>query len=84
MLCLFQFAATAGMILALFLFYRMGEGAKHLMIFIVAGLLLTAMLEERIMLLKLCTAALCLYFFAFKALAPYDWQVPYYDGILGA
>ncbi len=84
MLCLFQFAATAGMILALFLFYRMGEGAKHLMIFIVAGLLLTAMLEERRMLLKLCTAALCLYFFAFKALAPYDWQVPYDDGILGA
>lgn len=84
MLCLFQFAATAGMILALFLFYRMGEGAKHLMIFIVVGLLLTAMLEERRMLLKLCTIGLCLYFFAFKALAPYDWQVPYDDGILGA
>lgn len=84
LLCLFQFAATAGMILALFLFYRMGDGSKHLMIFIVVGLLIAAMLRERRMLLKLCMAALCLYFFAFKALAPYDWQVPYDDGALGA
>ena len=82
--CLFQFIATAGMILALFLFYLTGDGAKHLMIFIVAGLLLTAMIEERWMLMKLCTGALCLYFFIIKALAPYDWQVPYDDGALGA
>ena len=82
-LCLFQFIATAGMILALFLFYRMGEGSKHLMIFIVTGLLITAMLEERRMLLKVFAAALCLYFFVVKAAAPYDWQVPYDDGALG-
>ncbi len=82
-LCLFQFAATAGMILALFLFYRMGEGSKHLMIFIVTGLLLTAMLKERWMLLKVFAGALCLYFFVAKAAAPYDWQVPYDDGALG-
>ncbi len=82
-LCLFQFTATAGMILALFLFYRMGEGAKHLMIFIVTGLLITAMLEERRMLLKFFAGVLCLYFFVVKAAAPYDWQVPYDDGALG-
>lgn len=82
-LCLFQFIATAGMILALFLFYKMGEGSKHLMIFIVSGLLITAMLEERRMLLKLFAGALCLYFFVVKAAAPYDWQVPYDDGALG-
>lgn len=81
--CLFQFIATAGMILALFLFYRMGEGAKHLMIFIVTGLLITAMLEERRMLLKAFAGVLCLYFFVVKAAAPYDWQVPYDDGALG-
>lgn len=84
LLCLFQFAATAGMILALFLFYRMGEGSKHLMIFIVMGLLLVALLQERKMLFKLFAAALCLYFFVVKAAAPYDWQVPYDDGALGA
>lgn len=82
-LCLFQFTATAGMILALFLFYRMGEGAKHLMIFIVTGLLVIAMLEEKRMLLKLFAGVLCLYFFVVKAAAPYDWQVPYDDGVLG-
>lgn len=80
---LFQFTATAGMVLALFLFYRMGEGSKHLMIFIVTGLLITAMLEERRMLLKLFAGALCLYFFVVKAAAPYDWQVPYDDGVMG-
>lgn len=79
-LCLFQFIATAGMILALFLFYRMGEGSKHLLIFIVFGLLLTAMLEERVPLLKFVAGVLCLYFFVYKALAPYDWQVAYDDG----
>ena len=82
-LCLFQFIATAGMILALFLFYRMGEGSKHLMIFIVTGLLITAMLEERHLLFKIFAGALCLYFFVVKATAPYDWQVPYDDGVLG-
>lgn len=82
-LCLFQFTATAGMILALFLFYRMGEGSKHLLIFIVTGLVITAMLEERRMLLKVFAGVLCLYFFVVKAAAPYDWQVPYDDGAMG-
>lgn len=83
-ICLFQFIATAGMILALFLFYRMGEGSKHLLIFIVTGLLLTAMLKERWLLLKLGAGALCLYFFVYKALAPYDWQVAYDHGNMRA
>lgn len=84
MFCLFQFVATAGMILALFLFYLMGDGSKHLMIFIVTGLLLTALLEERSMAPKLLAGVVCLYFFVGKAAAPYDWQVPYDDGNLGA
>lgn len=77
-----QFLMTAGMILALFLFYRMGEGSKHLMIFILMSLLWIALLEEKSGLMKIAAAVLCLYFFVIKASAPYDWQVPYDDGVI--
>ena len=74
---LFQFLITAAMILALFLFYRMGEGSKHLMIFIATGLVWIGMTEKKAWFLQGLTAVLCLYFFVIKASAPYDWQVAY-------
>lgn len=74
---IFQFLATAGMILALFFFYPMSDGAKHLMIFIIVGLIWIAMAEERFFILKIFTGLLCCYFFIIKAIAPYDWQVAY-------
>lgn len=73
------FISIVGMVLALFLFYRMGEGAKHLMIFIVMGLLLLTVMKKDAWAMKLLAMLLCIYFFVIKAIAPYDWQVPFDD-----
>lgn len=83
-ICLLQAFITVGMIAAIFLFYRLGEGSKHLMIFIVLGMIWIALLDEKLQLLKLLTMACCLYFFVIKAWAPYDWQVAYDQGGLRA
>lgn len=74
--------SVTGMILALFLFYKMGEGSKHLMSFIVLGLLLLGLTAKRTLVMKLSVMAVCGYFFIVKVFAPYDWQVPYDDGII--
>lgn len=74
--------SVVGMILALFLFYKMSEGSKHLMSFIVLGLLLLGLTEKRVLVMKLSAMAVCAYFLIFKAYDPYDWQVPYDDGML--
>ena len=74
--------SVTGMILALFLFYRMGEGSKHLMSFIILGLLLLGLTAKRALVMKLLVMAVCGYFFIVKVFAPYDWQVPYDDGII--
>lgn len=74
--------SVTGMILALFLFYKMGEGSKHLMSFIILGLLLLGLTEKRTLMMKLAVMALCGYFFIVKVFAPYDWQVPYDDGVI--
>ena len=78
-----QFIITSGMILAIFLFYKMGEGSKHLMIFIVTAICLIAFAKEKYPVMKFLTAFVCVYFFMVKAIAPYDWQVAYDDGVLG-
>lgn len=74
--------SVIGMILALFLFYTQEQGARHLMNFIVLGLLLLGLAEKRALVMKLAVMAVCGYFFLFKALNPYDWQVPYDDGMI--
>lgn len=76
--------SVAGMILALFLFYRMGEGSKHLMCFVVLGILLFGLEKKRALLPKILILAACGYFFIWKVYAPYDWQVSYDDGVMGA
>lgn len=75
---------TVGMMVAIFLFYRIGEGSKHLLIFIALGLIWIALLDEKFYILKAAAALLCLYFFVIKAWAPYDWQVAYDDGRMKA
>ena len=61
----------------------MGEGSKHLMIFIVMGICLIAFAKEKYPVMKLLTFFVCVYFFMIKAIAPYDWQIAYDDGVLG-
>ncbi len=82
LLALLQFVIVAGMILALFLFYRMAEGSRHLLIFIVMNILWLALLEGKRHYMKIVVALLCLYFFVIKAWVPFDWQVPFDDGII--
>lgn len=82
-LALFQFFMTAGMVLAIFFFYKLGEGSKHLMIFILMSLILIALMEEKYYFMKIFAGSLCFYFFVIKALAPYDWQVAYDDSGMG-
>lgn len=82
-LALFQFLMTAGMVLAIFFFYKLGEGSKHLMIFILMSLVLIALMDEKYCFMKIFVGSLCFYFFVIKALAPYDWQIPYDDGAMG-
>ena len=74
--------SVIGMILALLLFYTLEQGARHLMSFIVLGLLLLGLTEKRVLVMKLATVAVCSYLFIFKAFDPYDWQVPYDDGMV--
>lgn len=74
--------SVIGMILALFLFYTQEQGARHLLSFIVLGLLLLGLTEKRVLVMKLAAMAVCSYFFLFKALDPYDWQVPYDDEMI--
>lgn len=81
-LALFQFLMTAGMVLAIFFFYKLGEGSKHLMIFILMSLILIALIDEKYCFMKIFAGSLCFYFFVIKALAPYDWQIPYDDGAM--
>ena len=74
--------SVTGMILAVFLFYTQEQGARHLLSFIVLGLLLLGLTEKRVLVMKLAAMAVCGYFFVYKALNPYDWQVPYDDGMI--
>ncbi len=81
---LIHFVITAGMLVAIFLFYPIADGAKHWMIFIVMGILWIALLEEKYNAMKIVIALLCTYLFIVKAFAPFDWQVPYDDGMIMA
>ncbi len=73
-----------GMIFAILLFYKMSEGAKHLMGFIVVGCLLLSMIKKKTLVMKLLVLVSCCYFFIAKTNAPYDWQVPFDDGEIKA
>ncbi len=77
---LIHFVITAGMLVAIFLFYPIADGAKHWMIFIVMGMIWIALLNEKFNVMKIVTALLCTYLFIVKAFAPFDWQAPYDDG----
>lgn len=77
--------SIVGMILAVFLFYKLGEGSKHLLGFIVMALVLIALSDGRgATVMKVLAGGVCIWFFLVKALAPYDWQVPYGEDVLRA
>lgn len=83
-LYIYYVISVVGMFFAIFLLYKMGEGAKHLMSFVVMGFLLLSLMEKRALVGKLLVVAACGYFFIVKMYAPFDWQVAFDDGTLKA
>lgn len=70
------------MMLAVLWMYKLGEGSKHMASFIVAALALIGMLKSKYGVKQWIIAVTFLYFFVIKAAAPYDYQVPYDDGVI--
>jgi len=70
----FSFAA---MLLALLLMYKLTEGSKHLLTFMAAGIFVISMMETRFYEKTAVMAAAFLYFYSYKAVDPYDYQVPF-------
>lgn len=82
LLSIFYIIGVVGVILAIFLFYQVAEGARHLMGLIVVGGMLLALIKKKTLIMKLIVVAMCSYFFIIRIYAPYDWQVPFDDGKL--
>ena len=65
------------MLFAHLLMYKMVEGSKHFLTFIAAGIFLVSMLETRYYKKAVLLGAAFLYLYSFKAVEPYDYQIPY-------
>lgn len=66
-----------GMLFALLLMYKLTEGSKHLLTFMAVGVFVISLMDTRFfkkaMLVGFCFA----YLYSYKAVDPYDYQVPY-------
>ena len=67
----------AAMLFALLMMYKLTEGSKHLLTFMAVGLFLVAMMETRFYRKAVFVGAVFAYLFSYKAVAPYDYQVPF-------
>ena len=65
------------MLFAHLLMYKMVEGSKHFLTFIAAGIFIVSMLETRYYKKAVLLGAAFLYLYSFKAVEPYDYQIPY-------
>lgn len=65
------------MLFAHLLMYKMVEGSKHFLTFIAAGIFIVSMLETKYYKKAVLLGAAFLYLYSFKAVEPYDYQVPY-------
>lgn len=65
------------MLFAHLLMYKMVEGSKHFLTFIAAGIFIVSMLETRYYKKAVILGAAFLYLYSYKAVEPYDYQVPY-------
>lgn len=65
------------MLFAHLLMYKMVEGSKHFLTFIAAGIFIVSMLETRYYKKAVFLGAAFLYLYSYKAVEPYDYQVPY-------
>lgn len=65
------------MLLALLLMYKITEGSKHLLTFLAVGIFVVSLMETRTFKKAILLGAVFAYFYTYKAVDPYDYQVPY-------
>jgi len=66
-----------GMWMALLLMYRMKDGSKHLLTFVVAGTFMISMMNTRFFKKAAFLAVTFVFFFFIQAKDPYDYQIPF-------
>ncbi len=71
------FGSFFAMWMAILLMYKLTEGSKHLLTFIVGGIFLLAMTETRFLARPIVTALCLLFLFGVKASSDYDFAVPF-------
>ena len=72
----FAFSLIA-MLFAHLLMYKMVEGSRHFLTFIAAGIFIVSMLETKYYKKAVILGVAFLYLYSYKAVEPYDYQVPY-------
>lgn len=70
----FSFVA---MLFALLLMYKLTEGSKHLLTFLAAGIFVVAQMETVAFKKAVLVGVTFAYFYTYKAVDPYDYQVPF-------
>ena len=65
------------MLFALLLMYKLTEGSKHLLTFMAAGLFIVALMETGFYKKAVLVGAVFAYLYTYKAVDPYDYQVPF-------
>ena len=65
------------MLFAHLLMYKMVEGSKHFLTFIAAGIFIVSMSETKYYKKAVLLGAAFLYLYSYKAVEPYDYQIPY-------
>lgn len=68
-----------GMLFALLLMYKLTEGSKHLLTFMAVGIFVVALMDTRFFKKAMLIGAVFAYLYSYKAVEPYDYQVPYVE-----
>ena len=66
-----------GMFVALLLMYKLTEGSKHLLTFMAAGIFIISLMKTKTFKKAAFVGAAFLYLYSYKAVDPYDYQVPF-------
>ncbi|MBP3204448.1 MAG: hypothetical protein J6M66_03385 [Lachnospiraceae bacterium] len=66
-----------GMLFALLLMYKLTEGSKHLLTFMAVAVFVISLMDTRFFKKAVLVGACFAYLYTYKAVDPYDYQVPY-------
>lgn len=67
------------MLFALLLMYKLTEGSKHLLTFLAAAVFVVPLMDTRFYKKAVLLGAAFAWFFSYKAVDPYDYQVPFVE-----